>query len=24
MPYAAINDIQGTLNHSHGRSSVDV
>lgn len=20
MPYAAINDIQGTLNHSHGRS----
>lgn len=24
MPYAAINDIQGTLNHSHGKSSDDV
>ena len=24
MPYAAINDIQGTLNHSHGKSCADV
>lgn len=23
MPYAAVNDIQGTLNHSHGKSYSD-
>ena len=24
MPYAAVNDIQGTLNHSHGKLSSDI